>query len=116
MIGDTYYSTGISACHVYAGDWRFSLEFFDLGHAESRSTSGRLQYTYQVRIGEMRLAVETLLMDAKKLGIKFEVAPGLKPRLYIGSASASDCPKPDDWREIFQPLANAINFELMEAS
>ena len=91
-----------------------SLEFFDLGHAQARSTSGLLKYTYQVNIGEIRLAIETLLTDAKKLGIEFGIAPGLKPRLYIGSSI--DYPKPNDWQEIFAPLAEAINFELTESS
>lgn len=113
MIGNGYYSTGISACHVYAGDWQVSLEFFDLGHAQAGATSGVLKYTYLVNSGELRLAIETLLRDAKQLGIQFNAAPALRPRLYVGSM---DRQKPDNWREIFQPLAEAINFELMESS
>lgn len=113
MVGNTYYSTGISINHVYGGGWVVSLEFFDLGHAEPRSTSGRLQYAYQVKIGEIRLAIKTLLADARKLGIEFEIAPGLKPKFYIGFL---DYPKPEDWQEIFQPLADAEGFELVELS
>ena len=108
MVGAKYFSTGISIHGVGHNQFSVSLSFEDMGHAQPRSTSGTMRYTYYVGVAELRLAICTLKKDAEKLGIVLAITPAMRPTIYLCGDSI-----PEDWESIFTPIAESINFRLM---
>jgi len=109
MIGNEYWATGIRL-RYNGNQWSVSLEFYDNGWCDTRSTEGvirimRLRYY----IDDLVRGVKILEEDAKKLGI---VIRG--KTLYIdgdGYGEDKSAPLPDDWREIIATVAQETGFE-----
>lgn len=107
---------------------RTSLEYCDDGFANDDpeqglvSTQGTLATRYAVKASSTRsglaIAVETLLADAKRLGIEFiacgdDTAPFL---YYRGDGEHEDYPPPDGWRETLAAEAERIGFRSYQAA
>lgn len=118
-----YWTTGITvAHHAHTDSWGASLYYCDDGFADDGpeqglvSTQGTLTTRYAVNASSTRsglaIAVETLLADAKRLGIEFiacgnDTAPFL---YYRGDGEHEDYPPPDGWRETLAAEAARIGF------
>jgi hypothetical protein len=132
MISDTgtYWSTGITVTWApiaervggepYPG-WHVSLEYSDEGWADNDSergqvsTRGTLHTRYPVRDSKTRsglsIAIDTLLTDAKRLGIDFTRPDDQLPMLYHrDSSDGSGRPPPDGWRALIQAEAARIGW------
>lgn len=126
-----YWSTGITITWApFAeringepyGGWHAKLDYSDDGFADNDidagkvSTEGALYTRYPVRDAKIRsglsVAVDTLLADAKRLGIEFiAVGPDSEPWLfYRGDGEDSEHPPPDKWRETLAAEAERIGF------
>lgn len=75
MIGQRYWSTGITVQVHDRCLWGASLEFLDDGFAQSCATQGRLETRYVH--GDLARQLDLLIADAKRLGIEFR-----EPALY----------------------------------
>lgn len=111
MVGDTYYSTGISLIYTeHHGEdtWTATAKFFDGGFGNDLSTEGEIHTRYFQGI---ETAIDTCKADAERLGIVFRMFDGL-PRLYIeGDGESSDWPPPPGWRDTLQKQAARIGWE-----
>jgi hypothetical protein len=127
MISNTgrYWSTGITVCWrdtfdrstaTPADTWAASLDFLDSGFADDDpdagkvSTEGTLRTRYFVHDGNtvsgLSVAVDTLIADAKRLGIGFN-----DPCLYYqGDGEGGDYPPPNGWREILAAESERIGW------
>jgi hypothetical protein len=106
------HSVGITVWYGYAGSnkygWWVMIEFSDYGHYEDKSICGKIQTSYGAPLSQ---AIDTIKLDAKRLGIQFAEIPGLTPHLfYLGDGENKDYPPPDRWREMLQIEAQRIGF------
>lgn len=129
-----YWSVGITvawapfaeriAGKIYSG-WHARLDFHDDGHCDNDpdagrvSTDGRLFTRYPVRDGEIRTglsaAIDTLLTDAKKLGIEMVPSASKRPGLfYEGDAKSAEHPPPEGWRNLLAAEAERVGFDSYE--
>ncbi len=134
MISSTktaYWATGITVEYrEHAGSsngvphsgWSASLKFFDNGfcndNADQRavSTGGELRTRYCVADGKrtsgLSQAIDTLLVDAARLGIEFRSTFGTKPWIYYpGDGEWRDSPPPDNWKVQLAAEAARIGWE-----
>lgn len=132
MISKTgrYWSTGITVTYspiaerihdeAYPG-WNASLDYCDDGFADNDpdkgqvSTEGTLHTRYPVRDSKVRsglsIALDTLIADAERLGIKFIGTAGPKPYLYYqGDGEDSSYPPPDGWRGMLAAEAERLGW------
>lgn len=128
--GGRYWSIGITVTYApfaeringepYSG-WHASLDYCDDGFANNDpekgqvSTEGKLHTRYPVRNSKVRsglsIAIDTLLADAERLGIKFTNWGDEPPRLYYkGDGEDSDHPAPEDWRDMLKAEAGRIGW------
>lgn len=85
MIGPRYWSTGISLKSVFEDRYSLSLEFFDDGWLQSRSTEGVMRARYPARtIDETVSQALTLKADSERLGIEWRSIDG--PRIWTSDA------------------------------
>lgn len=123
----TYWSTGITVTYQWtrtspiSGAWSAELDYCDDGFAGDDnpdttgiSTEGVLRTRYAVSDGEVRsglsAVIDTLILDAQKLGISFSSPIGT-PSLYIhGDGKDEDFPPPANWREMLVAEAKRIGW------
>ncbi|MFI8351277.1 hypothetical protein [Streptomyces sp. NPDC085596] len=126
-----YWSTGITVTYSQLaerindepyGGWHAALEYTDDGFANNDpdtgqvSTEGTLHTRYPVRNAKIRsglsVAVDTLLADAKRLGIEFIGTSAYpEPWLYYnGDGESAEHPPPTGWRETLAAEAERIGF------
>ncbi|WP_369212717.1 hypothetical protein [Streptomyces flavofungini] len=126
-----YWSTGITVTWAPLaerindepyGGWHAKLEYRDDGFADNDpdagqvSTEGTLYTRYPVRNAKIRsglsIAVDTLLADAKRLGIEFiGVGGDSEPWLfYEQDGESEEHPPPDGWRETLATEAERVGF------
>lgn len=109
MIGDYYFSTGISIYQQYPGTnslWIAQVEFEDFGHAQLGSMKGSLSTKYPTNLLD---SVKTVYDDARKLGILIKWIPGEKLRLYV-------CRLEVDTKEVWQEIESValeLSFEVV---
>ncbi|MEW1548398.1 hypothetical protein [Streptomyces tsukubensis] len=125
-----YWSIGITVTYIpLAGHlnnephsgWHAKLNYRD-GIANNDPATGQIAiqgtlYTrYPVHSTKIRsglsIALDTLIADAKRLGIEFRAAtPGTEPWLfYQGDGEDADYPPPDGWRETLAAEAVRVGF------
>lgn len=108
MIGDKYWSTGISLKWDGRDKWAAIADFFDSGFCDDESTEGQLRTRYYVNLDT---AIDTLIEDATRLGIDFRVSPGTKSSfLYCYHDDDKEWPLPEGWREILNEQAKRIGW------
>lgn len=109
MIGDGYWSTGIVLKYSGDGKWSASLDFYDDGFCDDESTEGNLHTRYFVGI---ETAIDTLIADAKTLGIRFVNPTGDNPRLYAyGDGESKEWPMPKGYDELLSQQARRIGYD-----
>ncbi len=123
-----YWATGITLRYRDArGDraesWGGSVDFYDDGFAgdddaatRQISTEGTLRTRYFVkgRPAEVALAavIDTLILDAERLGIRFRGTVSDKPvLLYDGDGDNADFPPPDGWKYMLWMQADRIGWD-----
>lgn len=108
MIGDTYWTTGITLKYDGRGKWAASIHFYDDGFCQDESTEGTLHTRYFVHA---EVAIDALIADAAKMGIKLTKFNDGKPSLYAyDDGESKDWPMPDGWRELLAEQAERIGF------
>lgn len=112
MYGNELYATGIILEYgPSAGDkygWWATVEFQDFGHCDDRSIKGVISTQYGV---EISLAIDTILTDVEKLGIKFIKSESITPALlYKDDSENKDYPPPEGWRQLLKAEAARIGF------
>ena len=125
MIGNGYWSTGITVTWQYSGSgdygWAASLEYLDDGFCNDDadvgrvSTEGTLHTRYAVRQGEtadaLTVVIDTIKADAERLGIRWgAVTPGATV-YYKGDGEDEDFPPPDGWREMVNAQAERLGWQ-----
>jgi hypothetical protein len=128
-----YWTTGIVArwrAHsgsihgVPHGGWAAKLDFFDDGFTDDDpdagqvSTEGTLRTRYAVRdgdkVGGLRAAVDALVADAQRLGIRLG-GPTIGPCLYYeGDGEDPANPPPPGWQELLAAEAARIGWSSYE--
>jgi len=126
MIGNGYWTTGITVKYGYSGSgrygWAAEVAFYDNGFCDDDtdagtiSTQGILRTRYFVREGSgpdadgLTAAVDAMKADAERLGIRFSIIGG--PRVYYqGDGEDEDWPPPDGWRELVNAQARRLGWE-----
>lgn len=119
-----YWATGIVLRYQDRGlvqAWSGSVDFYDDGYpkddagARQISTEGGLRTrsfveSYNVEIA-LAAVIDTLILDAGRLGIHFYNA-GSKPALYYeDDGSSNDYPPPDGWRHMLRMQADRIGWD-----
>jgi hypothetical protein len=119
MIGDGYWSTGITVHWGYAGGqrwgWAAGLDFYDDGFCDPDATQGRLATRYFVVTLDDPLgrAIDLLKADAERLGIRFDGRDGEPPSLYYkGDGESPDFPPPVGWRALLVDQAERIGWRV----
>ena len=110
MVGDHYYSTGITL-RCDGGEWTAKATFQDAGFCDDLATEGEIHTRYFQAI---ETAIDTLKADAERLGIKWQAVFGSAPWLYMegdGDGDGDEWPAPDGWRETLQAQAQRIGWE-----
>lgn len=108
MVGETYWSTGITLRAMRDDRWWAKLDFYDSGFCQDESTEGTLHTRYCV---DLELAIDVLIADAKKIGIEFSrVGDGLPFLSYEGDGESKDWPPPDNWREVLREQAARVGW------
>ncbi|MCX4405922.1 MULTISPECIES: hypothetical protein [unclassified Streptomyces] len=105
-----------------SGGWHAKLEYQDDGFADNDpdagqvSTEGTLYTRYPVSDAKIRsglsIALDTLLDDARRLGIEFVAVGGdtVPCLFYRGDGEDAEHPPPDGWRETLAAEAERIGF------
>ncbi|MBU2249781.1 MAG: hypothetical protein KKD77_23745 [Gammaproteobacteria bacterium] len=108
MIGNTYWSTGISVRSDGHGKWAAFLRFQDDGFAEDGATEGWLTTRYFEPLAQ---AIDTIKADAEKLGIQFRGTIGEIPFLWgEQDGESKEWPMPVNWRELLQEQARRLGW------
>lgn len=101
MIGNRYWSTGINLKYTpYSNQWCATLKFFDSGFCQDESTEGKLYTRYY--IDDPVQAIKTLIEDAVKLGIEFNLSDG---KIILMWSKAERTNRPKDWKSILEDIA-----------
>ncbi|SES03161.1 hypothetical protein [Streptomyces qinglanensis] len=135
MISKTgrYWSTGITVtwsarAHVINGErqeihsgWMASLDFLDDGFLSdspaegSISTQGSLRTRYFVceekGVDALTGAIDSLIDDAKRLGIDFRIGDGKAMLYYRGDGEDSNYPAPEGWRQMLREQDDRIGWD-----
>jgi hypothetical protein len=105
VIGNGYWSTGITVTHVAGGtggpasdpqprEWGAKAEFFDDGFCQTASTEGELRTRYTV--GTLSEAVDLVRVDAERLGVVWK-----EPTIYMkGDGEDEEFPPPHGWKQL----------------
>lgn len=106
MVGDGYWFAGITltwrpAYNDKPPTWGLSLDFRDSGWCDDATSEGTLRLRYMV--ADLATGIDTLLADAKRLGIREHpaagTAPHLRPTLFV-NGTEDPAALPPDWREV----------------
>lgn len=113
MVGKRYWSTGITLKYMYSGGGKFkwwaSIEFYDDGFCDVGSTQGYLTTRYGQTITS---AIDTIKLDAEKLGIDFrDDIPGCPMLYYVDDGDSEDYPPPKKWKKLLRKQSKRIGFE-----
>lgn len=103
MVGDKYWSTGISLKWDGHGLWAAECKFLDSGFCQDESTEGVLRTRYFV---DLEMAIDTLKQDVERLGIEWHDA------ILYGhkDGESEEYPLPVNWKEIIKNQADRIGF------
>ncbi len=104
MIGDKYWTTGITVKFLDTNRWKASVDFFDDGFCDDAATQGTLSTRYFVELGQ---ALDTLIADVDRLGIEWR----MKALYAFGDGNDAEWPMPAGWREMFEAQAERLGFE-----
>ena len=110
MIGDKYWSTGITLKWWDHDEkpWTATLSFYDDGFCDGRSTEGTLHLRYFVATAAE--AIDLLKADAERLGITWS-SVGNCPQLYLkGDGEDPEWPPPPNWQEHLAAEAKRIGW------
>lgn len=103
MIGQRYWSTGIVIAQIDLG-WHVTLEFFDDGFCNQKSTQGTLVCRYVC--DDLTASIDTLKADADSLGITWK-----DPTVYYqGDGEWKDYSPPEGWRELTDGHARRLGW------
>lgn len=120
-----YWAGGITVRYRDEGRvqaWAGSVDFFDDGlgndNVDTRqiSTEGTLRTRYFVESysAEIALAavIDTLIVDATRLGIRFRGTVAEKPELlYDGDSENAEFPPPEGWKHMLRMQADRIGWD-----
>lgn len=107
MIGDGYWSVGITFQEHAPGEWSVSLQFVDNGFCQGDSSEGELRIRYIV--SDLGHALATLKKDAERLGITW-----IRPTVYTeqdGEFPESDPPDRPDLRRLANLHAELLGWK-----
>ena len=94
--------------------WSVVLKFLDDGFCDMDSTEGELRLRYQIPTQGLSAAIDTLLADAKRMGLAV-VEPDLdanSPTVYVkGDGEWSGIAYPDNWRDIVNGQAARLGWK-----
>lgn len=109
MIGNRFWSTGITVRWLDDGRVHVSLDFHDDGFAEPGTVEGKLRLRYYQN--DLAQSLDTLIADAERLGIEF-LNPAIgKPSLYVHGDGESDREYyPSNWRDILAEQAARLGW------
>jgi hypothetical protein len=131
MIGNGYWSTGISVWYAYSGQgrhgWAAKVEYYDDGFCSDDAdtgqvstegtlrTEGELGTRYAVQQGEaadaLTVVIDVIKADAERLGIRWGVDRAVPPSLYYrGDGEDENYPPPDGWRETLAAQSERIGW------
>lgn len=102
--------------------WGGSLDFYDDGFVSDNAETGqvstegtlRTRYFVEGRPAEVALAavIDALILDAGRLGIRFEGNVGNKPvLLYDGDSGNEEFPPPEGWKHMLRMQADRIGWD-----
>lgn len=117
MIGDGYWSTGITVRYSAREGWGASLKFLDAGFVNDSaddmrvSTEGTLHTRYYIEDGKhtdaLTVVIDVVKTDAERLGIRWE-----NPHVYMdGDGEWNDRDYPDGWRRLVDSQAERLGWE-----
>ena len=111
MIGERYWSCGITLDYEGGDMWSASLDFYDDGWAEDSATQGVLKVRYFFTLQKMSQELDALIADAKKLGIDFKVMKPMSPSLYVtGDGEHTERIYHPDWQRILAEQSARIGW------
>lgn len=124
MIGNGYWSTGITVEYRYAGagdyGWEAEVAYLDDGFVDDVpgtsviSTEGKLRTRYAVRdtadgASSLGAVIDVIKADAERLGIRWKF-----PALYYKGDGVvddiNDLPAPEGWRELLREHAQRMGW------
>lgn len=112
MIGNKYWSPGITVEWHGDGNVSARLQFFDDGFGNHHSTEGGMRTRYQCAM-PLSDVIDLLKGDADRLGIKFRHAGQVPPALYAeqdGEGDPAEHYCPPNWRELLAAEAERIGW------
>lgn len=126
MIGNGFWSTGISVKFAYSGGgeygWAAEANFFDAGFCNDDvpagriSTEGTLRTRYPVRdtnhVAALAAAVDAVKVDAERMGVRWGV-DGNGGTVYMendGEDLPAESLPPGDWREHVNAQARRLDW------
>lgn len=113
MVGNEYWSTGITLRYMPENRWSARCEFFDGGFCDNASTEGVLRTRY---FGDLAVGLDTLIADAQRFGIVFHAIIHEGPHLlYEGDGENKDWPPPANYRQTLAEQAQRIGWVSYEA-
>lgn len=110
MVGDKYWSTGITVWHTGVGAdfWAAKAEFFDGGFCDGMASEGEIRARY---VGPLAAVVDLVKADAERLGIQWGALGDGGTIYYRGDGEHADIPgAPADWRERVNAEARRIGW------
>ncbi len=115
MIGETYWSTGISVCYHGEGRWGASVNFYDDGFCEAATTEGVLRTRHS---GPLSQVVDLVKADAERLGIRWATLLGAVPTVHcelwqrqdFPPPPSQDFPPPPNWRALVNAEAERLGW------
>lgn len=103
MIGNGYWSTGISLKYSEGHGWSAKCKFLDNGFCQDKSTEGKLYSRY---FGPLEVVIDNVKADAEKLGIEFQ-----EPVIYgHADGESKKWPLPPNWKTILKGQADRIGW------
>jgi hypothetical protein len=109
MVGDKYWSTGITLKSDGIGLWVAECKFFDSGFVQSESTEGVLISRYYA---PLEIVIDNVKADVEKLGIDWR-----EPTLYgHGDGEDEEWPMPPNWKTIIKEQCNRIGWNFIYLS
>lgn len=123
MIGSRYWSSGIIVTYRVnpegTGGWHVTVNFYDDGWANDDrpqegivATGGKLYTAYVVKDADsltcLTAAVDTVVRDARGIGVLFEPTAGVGPFIYYGMAT--EFPPPDGWQVMLDNQAERLGW------
>jgi len=118
LIGNGYWSTGITVRYDSRRGWGGEVQFYDDGFANDEtdhariSTEGALRTRYFAADGEQRdaltVVIDTLKADAERHGIRWAETAGV---WYHSDGGDDRFPPPPGWRELLNSHSRRLEWE-----